>query len=409
MSDAEMVSNCINLDKREIVYQIASFRDIYNLYPWQQVAYCVDLHWNFVKCNNHKCPKCNNNLISAIYHPNQYVESAKIVDLNICTFCQSQFDSNLHSLQNNRIIDADYIRKINPFTWELTRLLLSLGYELTLHKELGESGVILFQYEGATLGIRIDATYAINIFYPNWAIIPASKLTQREISAIQSYNFNHLNCIYWLFRDGNYTFSTNVIIDINLINENAIASIKSMLSDLIKSKQYFINNDNQQHILLSSETLHAIKATLKSCGCNNIFVDDENDVHFKWNESSMYLHAIDHSTYKVVHHLVMLEDVTEEKVTHVENIDQEGLSIQWSNMIWPAKCTFYKPDERHISATVTILINKMHFEKGHVKFICRRFQELVSFFDDCLFDLLYGTESGCEIIQTLYQPEIDNF
>lgn len=51
----------------------------------------------------------------------------------------------------------------------------------------------------------------------------------------------------------------------------------------------------------------------------------------------------------------------------------------------------------------------MHFEKGHVKFICRRFQELVSFFDDCLFDLLYGTESGCEIIQTLYQPEIDNF
>ena len=124
--------------------------------------------------------------------------------------------------------------------------------------------------------IRIDATYAINIFYPNWAIIPASKLTQREISAIQSYNLNHLNCIYWLFRDGNYTFSTNVIIDINLINENAIESIKSMLSDLIKSKQYFINNDNQQHILLSSETLHAIKATLKSCGCNNIFVDDEN-------------------------------------------------------------------------------------------------------------------------------------
>lgn len=389
---------------KDVALNIAKFKDGDNLYPWQQVSNFLFEHWNFVKSIDCKCPKCNSPLISTIYEENHNIH-----DLIICTTCHSQFDTAFHQLRKDSTIDSDYIRGINPFIMALIRLLKSIGCESTFHENIGEYGVLYFPYEDATLGMWVDDTYAINIFYPNWAKISASDLTEEKIKAIQSYNLHHKNCIYWLVNNDSYTLSSNVFIDINLINENKLGYIKETLSDLVNTKPFFNSDNGEKVFLIPSNSIHSIINVLKNCGCSDINVDDENDIHFKWNEHSMYLNQLDKDTYQIVYHLVMLEDVTEDIVCPEDGVDMEALSLQWSNMIWPVKCTFYRPDARHNAITAKCPIHKHHFEEIHVKFICRRIKELVSFFDAHLFDLLYGTESGCEIIHTRYQPEIDNF
>lgn len=42
------------IDILAIADRVYGFPDTYNLYPWQQVAYCLRLHWNFVKYSDCK-------------------------------------------------------------------------------------------------------------------------------------------------------------------------------------------------------------------------------------------------------------------------------------------------------------------------------------------------------------------
>lgn len=398
----------MNIDSVNLANLVSGFKDVDNLYPWEQVAYCVRLHWNFLKFTEHECPKCKNRLISLAYQPLEVQND--VIELNICTSCQSQYDSSITLLQNDKVIDFDYIRSINPFTFVLAKLIKSIGCPMTYHKEVGEYGAILFEYKNATLGIWINDTYAVNVFFPNWAVLPVQALSKDIIASIQTQNLNNHVCVYWLCKDNSYTLSSSISIDINLINEDSSAFIKESLSQLIESKNFFTNSiNNRIEHRLPEKSIECIKSTLESCSCEYIEIDDENDIHFKWNDNSMYLTAIDDSYYKIVFNLVMIEDVTDDSDSSTDIIDMNALAIQWSNMIWPIKCSFYKPDERHTSITATIDIACSHLIDGHLKFVSRRLVELVNFYDECLNDLLFGTENGCDILDTYYQPDIINY
>ena len=394
----------------ELANQVSNFKDVYNRYPWEHVADCLSQHWNFVNFTEHKCPKCKNQLISMVYQTNNgHYDKPEV--LYICTSCQSQYDSDIKILQNSHLIDQEYIKKVNPFTFELVTQLESIGCIMTFHKDAGDYGVILFEYRDETLGLWIDETYAINIFYPNWKRIASSDLSDEIISTIQKFNLNNNICVYWLFDDNYYTFSSNTFIDINSINKTL--DIEELLSKLIDSKSYFTQSFNTNAELkgstISVEILHGIETTLESCGCKNIELDDENDIHFNWNGNSLYLHVLDDRHCKIFSHMVMLEDVAESGKQNSDGVDMTALSIQWSNMIWPIKCSFYKPDDYHTSITATVCVELSHLSCIHQKFVSRRLNELVAFYDNSLCDLLLGTENGCRILEKYYQPSINNY
>lgn len=301
----------------------------------------------------------------------------------------------------------DYIEKINPYILVLIKIIKSLGCNVVFQDDIGGYGVLLFQYENETLGIWLDDTHTINIFYPNWSIIPRSSLSKEAINTIQSYIRSHQACVYWLCNDDSFTLSSNICIDVNLINERATRYIKECICNLIESKNIFPKTENNEILSqTSSESINAIKSSLYSCGCKNIEEDDEGDIHFKWDDKSMYLHLDDNFNCKIFYNLGIMRDVSD-KIDE-SPIDIIALSIQWSNMIWPIKCTFYHPDEQQTSITATVTIDLSYFINSHIELICRRLNELASFFNDCLSDLLFGSEDGCDIINTWYQPDIYN-
>lgn len=400
---------------KKIASDLLNLKDDTNLYPWKDVAQSIINNIHSCRCKEGYCKKCGGDLVKVLF---QYKSSRSYKEIFICPHCMKQYDENMNLLYDNRHdIAISNIQKINASLFYLICLLKDRGYNFLYCDNAGEYGYLIFEYRGSTFGIWIDTSKFINIFYPNWALINESELNQELIFAIQSYILNADSAIYWLYDNNNITLSSNISLDSSIITKTNIDYIEHKLEQLFLSKNRIkqmldasvdINMSNEEIFVSNRNTKkEMIIQSLSSNGCEKIDIDDEGDINFIYNGNDMFVRILSDNCLRLVFHSGILRDIRE---NHEEDdIDRVALSIQWNNMIYPVKCTYYKPNNREHSITSIFDIELHYFENKSSEFIKQGLDLISNHFDTHLFDLLNGTEEGIELIHTYYQPSINNY
>lgn len=399
----------------EIAKKLFNLKDETNLYSWKDVAQSIINNIHSCRCKEGYCKKCGGDLVKVLF---QYKSSRSYKEIFICPHCMKQYDENMNLLYDNRHdIAISNIQKINASLFDLICLLKDRGYNFLYRDNAGEYGYLLFEYKGSTFGIWIDTSKFINIFYPNWALINESELNQELIFAIQSYILNTDSAIYWLYDNNNITLSSNISLDSSIIKKTNIGYIEQKLEHLFLSKNHikkmletftYINILVEERFVPNRNAkVELIIQSLLENGCENINIDDDGDINFIYNDNKMFARILSDKSIRLVFHSCILQDITEDYIEDV--IDRQALSIQWNNMIYPIKCTFYKPNDREHSITAIFDIELHYFENKSSELVKEGLDLISNHFDTHLFDLLYGTEKGIELIHTYYQPSINNF
>lgn len=397
-----------NVDK--LAERIRRFEDMDNLYPWSEVADAMIRNFESTEIPaSSKCPRCNRNLNKTILHSG----FSEYFELYFCEHCRVQFNTGFGMLINPdaRIADIRNVdfSEVNPVLTELVEKLINMGCHASYYDKGGTYGYVLLGYKSAKLCIAVEESPIIRCFYPNWESMSYSELMSQVIASIQNNNLNSDCNIFWLVQDNRICLSSTVNLDADAVNSTDYITEKlnSLLDSKNKICQGYYNKTNAPHEFGDKKKSELIKSVLAECGCPILEVDDEDSVWFKYNQNIMYTHVVNENTIKIVYNCMILNCA--DKYSEGENdIDQIALSLQWVNMIYPVKATYYKPNESQHSITINIDVSLTYFTSKNIRYIIQTLNLLSVAADKLIPDIVFGTEEGIDIINTWYLPDINN-
>ena len=413
MDDFDRAFNELNIkhqDTDKLAGRIRLFKDTDNLYLWSNVADEIIRNFESSEIPSlSKCPKCNRNLNKTILSSG----FSAYTELYFCEHCRAQFNTKFELLikPDSKIQDIRNIDfgEFNPLLTVLVNQLMDMGCQAWYYNKGGLYGYVLFEYNNANLCIAVEENPIIRVIYPNWEYISYSELTPQVIANIQNNNLNSDCNIFWLVQDNNICLSSTVNLDAETINSKnfIIEKINSLLDCKDKICQRSYNKAHPTHEFGNYKQPELIQSVLDECGCTVLEIDDEDSVWFKYNQDRMYTHVVNETTIKIVYNCMILNCT--DQYSNIENdIDRIALSLQWVNMIYPIKATYYKPSEFQYSITLNIDISLSYFTSNNVGYIMQ-ILDLLSVADEKLIsDIVFGTEEGINIINTWYLPDVSN-
>lgn len=392
----------------KVADRIRLFDDTDNLYLWSNVSDCMIKNFESTEiATSHKCPLCNGYLSKTL------VESfSEFSDLYFCEHCRAQFDSEYNRLINSDSLIRDIkdidLSSINPSIAALVNDLIKMGCNPFHYNRGGMYGYVIFEYKGVKLGITIDDSYSIMIFYPNWLSIPHSDLTSQLISLIQNNNLNSDCNIFWLLDDNNFLLSSTINLEADAVKQTDYVLTK--LNTLIDSKDKICRTSDSAEVrILQPETQEKIQAILTECGCCVQEVDDDGDIWFKYRGKDMYAHMIGPRLIKLVNNCMELNYIDQYSGNTINDVvDHTALTFQWVNMIYPVKVTYYKPNECQYSVTASTNIAISHFVEHNIDKVTQILDDLSNADGIYISDIIFGTEKGINLVDAWYQPNISN-
>lgn len=388
--------------------RVKLYPDTDNLYSWNSISINISENIESSELEVGVCPLCKHNLNKTIYK----IEFNNYRDLYICEHCRTQFDVDLNALKNSDVPDRSIdISQINPAFVVLIETLRNLGCHVSNYNKGGDYGYLIIEYNNTIFGITLNEEAIILLFYPKWSCIPCTEISSILLSSIQSHNLNSDNCIYWL-QDGNTILLSSVInIDSEKVGEPDY--IMAKLNSLLQSKN-ILDSESTGNIAINHDIVERtniaehISVALSECGCNVQEIDEDGDIWFGLQKSNMYARIINNNTVKLIFNCMVL-NCTDEYIDCQENeVDQIVLSLQWINMIYPIKATYYKPDVLQHSISASIDIDISHFFNCNIKLLSKYLNELSNVIDYYFNDIIFATERGINIVDTWYQPNIGN-
>lgn len=394
---------------------IRHFDNTDNLYSWEQVADNIINNYESAELpSSEKCPICNGPLDKTLYQ----LKHSDYVELYFCEHCRKQFNSEFQLLKDPNstitdIADVDF-SQINPAIAILVDRLVKMGCNPYYYNRGGIYGYVIFEYKTAKLGIVIDKGYTITVLYPNWISIPSEEFSPQLISRIQGNNLNKDCTVYWLLNNNDVLLSSTINLDTDAISMNPTDYIVAKLDTLTDSRKLiFCDLDDGGMTKRPNFTNHKIaglvQAILVECGCLIQEIDEDGDLWFKYGQKDMYAHMIDEQTIKLVSNCMELNCIDQSPNKGITNgMDQIALSLQWINMIFPVKVTYFKPEECRHSITANIDVDVSHFTDKNIELISQIIRSLSVADENYIYDIVFGTEKGIDIINTWYQPSISN-
>lgn len=413
MDDFDSVFNELHIKHQDIdkhADRIRQFDNTDNLYLWSKVA--DEMIQNFESTEiptSNKCPMCNRNLNKTILRL-----GFKYAELYFCEHCREQFNTEFELLKNPdaKIVDIRNIdfNKVNPCLTILVDKLVTMGCHAYYYAEAGLYGYILFEYRSAKFCVAVEETPVIRCFYPNWKSMSYSELTPQVIASIQNNNLNSDCNIFWLLQDNRISLSSTVNLDAEAVNSTnyIVEKINSLLNSKNKICQKYYNKaTNTTHEFWNQEKSELIQSVLTECGCSIQEIDDEDSIWFKYNQNNMYTQIVNENTIKIVYNCMIL-NCTNQYSDEKKDIDQIALYLQWVNMIYPVKVTYYKPNEFQHSITVNIDVSLSYFTDNNIRYIMQILNLLSVADEKVISDIVFGTDDGIDIIHTWYLPDISN-
>lgn len=388
--------------------RVKTYPNIDNLYSWDSVSVNISENIESSELGVGECPLCKHSLNKTIYR----IGLNSYDDLYICEHCRTQFDAEFNPLKNPKssAMSID-VSQINPTLVVLIETLKNIGCHVSILNQGGAFGYLIIEYQNTILGITLDDGHLILLFYPKWHCIPSSEISSILLSSIQSHNLNSDNCIYWLYNDNTILLSSVISLDSDRVDQADY--IRAKLNSLLKSKN-ILNHESTGNIAINSSSVETCKmaehiaSVLSKCGCNIQEIDEDGDIWFNLRECNMYARIINSNTVKLVFNCMALNQVDEHTDCKQNNIDQIALSLQWINMIYPVKATYYKPDINQHSISASIDIDISHFFKSNFNLLSEYLNVLSNAVDDYFQDIIFATERGINIVDTWYQPNISN-
>ena len=286
--------------------------------------------------------------------------------------------------------------EINSKIEFIVKVLEKNGIDFLYLPSYGHFGVLMFSLELYKIGIWVEPTDSLRLFFPNWAIFPLERYSEEFIFKIQSYNLNNTNNIYWLFnKEIGLALSSNSLLELDLRKANDFNNILDQIRLLIQSKFNFVsliqNGDIKKTYSFKNKITEVIRAHLNcmlyECGCKRITRDSEGDLHFTYKEHPMFIRFLNKDVFKIYKHCGEFDFSNEANLT-----DPYFQRIQRFNMISPIQCTFYRPSGKIISLTMNTTIPSSQIEIG--KGI--RYQQL-----HLKLNQLYNISNDKDILNTL--------
>lgn len=367
------------------------------LYKWSDIACIIRNNPFSLKFNQGTCPKCSSSLIMVEY-------SERVGEIFICKECKTQFDRNSNELitdnptavkQKSDLINL-HIAEGEELSADLKNTLAELNpraisilnaiSELNCSISIKNSAYMEFVYNDKTFIVWLDEENILH--YPNWLCIDKSNFTQDIIHKIQVSNQNSLSCTYWLF-DGCavvnkcYYLSSNINI-YDYANKLIVSSVlKECLDRLIyeadKTVQSFSTPIECKSINYNIN-LDALEELLRGADCQDVNRDEDGDINFKFNECNMYIKILDSNHIRVFWHCKEFNEISKNGDVSGEDVpDMLALFIQWSNLGYPYKYTYYKPTSTKHSLTAYLNFDLNFIMNTAPQYIKDSLSEFVNF------------------------------
>lgn len=397
------------------------------LHKWSNLADFIRNNPFSIKFNQGACPKCSSSLIMVEY---SNVNS----EIFICKECKTQFDKNRTELINDypmmenpkqdlinvhiakgEKLSVDLKNTLSKLYPRLCHLLKALN-ELNCSIAISDSTYMEFVYKDKSFIVWLNEENILH--YPNWRCIEKKDFTQDVISKIQALNHDALSCIYWLLDeytsvDQCYYLSSNI--DIYKYANKPIESttLKDCLDRLITEAD-LLTNSNEHVLMNADDKLEEIEKLLQINDCQEIYRDEDGDINFKFKECNMYIKILDSNHVRVFWHCQEFNYKTNnENIADEEGPDMIALLIQWSNLVYPYKYTYYKPTNTKYSLTAHLDFDYNFIKNTIPEYIKNELTEFVNFIyntditdedyvlpiQDCYLPVIYAVKNSTDRLE----------
>lgn len=396
-----------------------------SLYRWSEVAEYINRDPYSVKFGEGNCPKC-----SAPLSEIEYSSNGISTDIFICQECKTQFDINKNELYGNSQFGEEqsclanqYVAEVDVLSDDIKAKLESVNPDIipliTAVKKLNcpmyihNLEYVDFVYKGKSFLVWLDEENVLH--FPNWFRIDKSEFTKEIALSIQKLNHFSLSCTYWLYDSytmiDKYCFLSSNIDIYSYTNKEIDSTVVQECLDILISEAdknaQLLKHPVIQGATVPKQKIDAIEEIFHSIDCQEICIDEDGDINFIYKGQHMYVKALDENHIRVFWHCMQLETISENE--NIENDAEEdllSLFIQWSNVAYPYKCTYYKPTSARHSITTFIDFNIDFITKTEPIYINSKFSKFVYFVDN---NMEFTDEDYFLPIQDYYLPIIEQF
>lgn len=396
------------------VYDLADYIMMWeandNKYDWLTISESMQLDPDSVKFNFDSCLNCGkHSTILFAFHNSQCVhDNAEKEYMVLCPACKTLFHKDNVSKYCHKDDQEDYVTrlkdellKINPKFPSLLNILDELGYKMEYFSDFGLYGILRITYREQYLYIFIREDDPIMICYPNWSEIEKTQMNSFELdSIIRSINMSNCISIIWTVNAEKVQLSTFGNIQLGADKANNLASLKLLLDELIKSPHYFEMSQrgrNHSTIRHNERDIETLLNIFEKAGCSQLNVDDEGDISLTYGGEDLMVQLTNEKYIKISHNGGFYHNASEEG--NIDDYTGINLVLQWNNIIYPIKCSYFEPSEGIQSITLYIDCNLLPNNEENIVFIKQILPKLINAESMQISDhLLNGSEKALEDI-----------